>query len=195
MTATMNRHQRNRLSTRAALYDAAVALLEDHDYDDLTVEQICAAAGIGRATFFRHFDRKASLLREFNRRMAASASERLEKRRARSTAQRLRIVQQVLSEAWTRAHPGLRTMALDAVAAMDASGRNTHPELLDLVTAIVRDGLASGELESPLPSELVAFLVVTHMAAAAGYWFEHVDLSLDELTCAALEHCLRGLAP
>ena len=189
----MTRRTHDRRSTRAALYDAATTLLEEHDYDDLTVEQICAAAGIGRATFFRHFDRKASLLREFNRRLAETARQRLEARPVPSTGERLVVVQQALADAWIDANPGLRKMALDAIAAMDTTGRNTHPELLDLVTEIVSDGLASGELRSTLPTKLVGFLVVTSLAAAAGYWFAHDDLSLEKLTDAALDQCLRGL--
>ena len=55
----MDQRTRKRADTRAALYDAAIKLLGHLDYDDLTVEKTCLEAGIGRATFFRHFDGKS----------------------------------------------------------------------------------------------------------------------------------------
>jgi AcrR family transcriptional regulator len=46
----------------AALRAAMLTLLETHRFDDLTVRQICKEAGIGYATFFRHYTDKDALL-------------------------------------------------------------------------------------------------------------------------------------
>ncbi len=46
----------------AALRAAMLALLETHRFEDITARQICAKAGIGYATFFRHFPDKEHLL-------------------------------------------------------------------------------------------------------------------------------------
>lgn len=46
----------------AALRAAMLTLLETHRFDDLTVRQICKEAGIGYATFFRHYADKDALL-------------------------------------------------------------------------------------------------------------------------------------
>ena len=190
----MDQRTRKRADTRAALYDAAIKLLSHFDYDDLTVEQICLEAGIGRATFFRHFDGKSGLLREFNRRLAERAEQQLQDLGVGASAgDRLGVVQQCVAEAWLEAHPGVRKMGLDAARVMDPSGRDVHPELLTLVVAIVREGLISGELTSALAPELVAFLVVAHLAAATGYWFGAPSNDLRDLTRAALDQCLHGL--
>ncbi|HWE54123.1 MAG TPA: TetR/AcrR family transcriptional regulator [Acidimicrobiales bacterium] len=191
----MDQRTRKRSDTRAALYDAAIQLMRDVDYDDLTVEQICLAAGIGRATFFRHFDGKSGLIRDFNRRLAERAEqEMLALGPGASATAQLSVVQECLAQAWIGAHPGVRKMGLDAARVMDPSGRDVHPELLGLVIAIVRHGLATEELTSELPLELVAFLVVAHLAAATGYWFGSPASDLTELTRAALGQCLTGLA-
>lgn len=50
--------------SRAALRGALLALLERVRFEDVTVRQICAEAGIGYATFFRHFADKESLLND-----------------------------------------------------------------------------------------------------------------------------------
>ncbi len=49
---------RNREKLRAAL----LSLLEHHSFDDLTVRQITAEAGVGYATFFRHYPTKGAAL-------------------------------------------------------------------------------------------------------------------------------------
>jgi AcrR family transcriptional regulator len=48
--------------TRAALADALVALIRRKDYERITVEDILAEAGVGRATFYAHFRSKDDLL-------------------------------------------------------------------------------------------------------------------------------------
>jgi AcrR family transcriptional regulator len=44
-----------REDTRRALVEAAVTLFTDRGYDDTTVDDIAAAAGVGRRTYFRYF--------------------------------------------------------------------------------------------------------------------------------------------
>jgi AcrR family transcriptional regulator len=50
--------------TRAALRRALLALLERKHFDQITVRDIAAEAGIGYATFFRHHESKGELLEE-----------------------------------------------------------------------------------------------------------------------------------
>ena len=48
--------------TKAALHQALLALLEEKPFDAITVRDLSARAGIGYATFFRHYPSKAALL-------------------------------------------------------------------------------------------------------------------------------------
>jgi len=52
------RRELNRIRTRQAIADAAARLVGERGVDGTTVDDIAAAAGIGRATFFRHFESK-----------------------------------------------------------------------------------------------------------------------------------------
>ncbi len=53
-----NRRERS----RASVEQAALALFRTQGYDDVTVEEISAAAGIGPATFYRYFGTKDGVL-------------------------------------------------------------------------------------------------------------------------------------
>ena len=50
--------------TRAALSAALLALLEEQPFEQATIREITARAGIGYATFFRHYPDKESLLHD-----------------------------------------------------------------------------------------------------------------------------------
>ena len=63
--------ERNRVGNRAATIDAAFALFASRGFDHVTVADICAAAGIGRRTFFRYFATKDDVLTEPAREMTA----------------------------------------------------------------------------------------------------------------------------
>ncbi|WP_183094546.1 TetR family transcriptional regulator [Nocardioides stalactiti] len=52
------RRELNRVRTRQAIADAAARLVAERGIDATTADDIAAAAGIGRATFFRHFESK-----------------------------------------------------------------------------------------------------------------------------------------
>ena len=51
-----------RLATRAALADAAIALFADQGYEAVTMDDIAARAGVSRPTAFRHFRAKAEVI-------------------------------------------------------------------------------------------------------------------------------------
>ena len=56
----MNQREMQRLETRRTLAEHALRLFRDQGYDETTVEQIAAAAGVSQRTFFLHFPTKAA---------------------------------------------------------------------------------------------------------------------------------------
>jgi AcrR family transcriptional regulator len=58
----MDRRQRK---TREAIFGAFTELLSKKDFNQITVGEIIAAADVGRATFYSHFETKDFLLKEF----------------------------------------------------------------------------------------------------------------------------------
>jgi AcrR family transcriptional regulator len=54
--------ERRRRRTQRALQNAAIALVGRHGLAEVTVDEIAAAAGVSRRTFFNHFPTKAAAL-------------------------------------------------------------------------------------------------------------------------------------
>lgn len=61
MTA-QRRPDRRRERTQKQLGDALLALLQERNYDDIRIEDICHRADLGRATFYLHYEYKDKLL-------------------------------------------------------------------------------------------------------------------------------------
>src|SRR3984957_14888483 len=54
--------ERRRRRTQRALQNAAITLVGRHGLAEVTVEEIAAAAGVSRRSFFNHFPTKAAAL-------------------------------------------------------------------------------------------------------------------------------------
>jgi len=57
------------------IFNAAMDLFQEHGYRETTIADICAAAGIARATFFLHFPLKSALVLDWSRTIAAEWTE------------------------------------------------------------------------------------------------------------------------
>ena len=61
MAKPVDRRSRNRLATRESISDAATRLFTERGFDHVTVDEIAAAAQVGRMTVFNHFPRKEDM--------------------------------------------------------------------------------------------------------------------------------------
>ena len=61
MTIPTDLRSRKRLATRQAISNAATRLFFVHGFDQVTVDEIAAAANVGRMTVFNHFPRKEDM--------------------------------------------------------------------------------------------------------------------------------------
>jgi AcrR family transcriptional regulator len=184
------RRQRN----AAQLYDAASDLLASRSFDELSVEEICAHADIGRATFFRIFGTKAGLLREFNRRLAQDAAVRIANAETADIATKLGHVRAAIYDAWRAAGPGHLRMAEEFVRAAPSNEPHAgHPELLGIIVDAVSTAVESGELTDSVPVELAASLALIQLVAPMSYVLSGEDVDVDQLAQLLLVQWLRGM--
>src|SRR5580658_5525585 len=61
MSTPSDRRSRKRLATRQGISNAATRLFLERGFDHVTVDEIAAAADVGRMTVFNHFPRKEDM--------------------------------------------------------------------------------------------------------------------------------------
>ena len=61
MSTPSDRRSRKRLATRQSISNAATRLIFERGFDHVTVDEIAAAADVGRMTVFNHFPRKEDM--------------------------------------------------------------------------------------------------------------------------------------
>jgi AcrR family transcriptional regulator len=176
------------------LYEAACELLARRPYEELTVDEICEHAGVGRATFFRIFDTKAGLLREFNRRLAQDATARLERAGDVDVRTALNHIREAIIDAWRHAGRGHMGMAAEFTRSVPSSSPHAaHPELLELVVRRITLAVDTGEVPDTVPAELAGSLALIHMTAAVAYAIAGRDIDIDELSRILLDQWYAGM--
>jgi AcrR family transcriptional regulator len=78
---TLGRQERGK-ETRRNLIRTAARVWSERGFDDVTVEEICSEAGIGRTTFYLHFESKERLLASLAGATSAGVADDLEAVRA-----------------------------------------------------------------------------------------------------------------
>ncbi|MCV7106652.1 TetR/AcrR family transcriptional regulator [Mycolicibacterium chitae] len=187
--------ERKRKRTRAVIYEAAMELFEERAYAEVTVEDICERAEIGRATFFRFYGAKGALLLEFNRRLADRVRTEVDAG-AGSAPQRLRTVGAVVADAWADSSAAMRAMAFDMLNRPETpvGGETLHPELIALVAEIVAEGQRNGQLRGQqLGAQFIATMVVTVLAGCVANWFDTPDMELRAAMVHTVDLMLTGL--
>ncbi len=60
----MNKQESKYFNTASYMDEALLALLENKDYDFITVKEVCQKAGVNRSTFYLHYEKMDDLLEE-----------------------------------------------------------------------------------------------------------------------------------
>jgi AcrR family transcriptional regulator len=169
-----------KVDRQAALFDAAMALFAERAYDEVTVDDICARANVGRATFFRLFGSKAGLIEEANRRTASAVADLVRADNASGRAA-LEIMADVVRRAWMASPTSVQDMFKASVA---QPRDNTPPEptraegsraFVDMAARFVREGQAAGAFRKDLDPGFMGLIFVTQLISTAGFWIASAD--------------------
>lgn len=172
-----------RQRTRARLVAAALDLFEQHGYDDTTVAQIAAAAGVTEMTFFRHFRTKDHVLLDdpYDPLIAAAVG-----RQARHLPPLARAVRGI-RDAWNDIPPPaedevrrrIRIAAQSPTLRSGMTRNNARTEQL-VADQLIADGT------DPLRARVAAAAVLAGLTAALLEWSRHDDTPLSDAIAAAL---------
>jgi AcrR family transcriptional regulator len=150
-------------AVRKALYDAAVDLIERDGYDAVSVDQIVAAAGVAKGTFFNHFPGKADLLADWYLQVIEISLEETPDAAAlalpdRLAALALRSIQGALASPhmWQAKH----AHAL-ATPSIQTAERKTDAALRTAIARMIAQARHRDELPDRVDPEAMADLVVT----------------------------------
>lgn len=160
--APLSRRARKKAETRRRIFDSAMALFSERDFDDVTIEEICELADVANATFFLHFPTKASLIEEFHRRLNKSVADAVTNS-AGNAYDRMLLVRKVLA---SHQVPGsVQKTSVKAgetdIGAGDDGGLDAVPQLVSIVAGIVREGQDSGDFRTEFEPWLVATSLIS----------------------------------
>jgi AcrR family transcriptional regulator len=173
---------------------SAWACLAVHAYRDLTVDDICTAAGVSKGAFYGYFKSKQELLYALLDEDASTLDTLIEELSARplSAGERLRrFARASLRDAENPSRMQLRGdlwAALGTDPAVEESLRSSARSRRAALRAWVEQGTASGELkETPanaLASIVIALadgLAIHHTLDPSGFQWRNVEAALDIL--------------
>jgi AcrR family transcriptional regulator len=192
--------ERKRQAVRDHLSDVALRLLADRSFDSVTVDEIAAAAGVSRRTFFRYFTSKEEVVLSFLDEMGARLHDAIVARppdepplAAVHSALRPRIA--------AYAADAERTLRFVRLLQMSPSLRAQELERRSRLRELVADAISLRlglDLHRDTRPRLLASIALVPFDVAVATWFDsrpEADLGdlLDE-TIRALSGELRNLS-
>ena len=166
MEATLSRRERKKMETRQALLQAAWTLFRDQGFDEATIQEITERADVAKGTFFNYFSSKDALLGEVLLWRFSQLHEALDTGRGApdSPVARIKLLLRLLHEQMV---DNWSLMQQAFVARLGQPPPNRHQakqRLTGLLTELVREGQARGEIRDDVEPEVVRDLIlVTHM--------------------------------
>jgi AcrR family transcriptional regulator len=154
--------------TRQLLQDALKRLLEEKEFDKITIQEIAEAATLNRATFYAHYPDKFALLEELIR---VSFLQLLDCRKVRFDG-----------SCTTAFHPTILAVC-DYLAELQKSRSSKQHQfeafvegtVIDQIRVILMDGFNKHPVERNIPPEMIAAAASWAIYGAAKQWVNSPD--------------------
>jgi len=189
------RRARKKERTRQEIFGAAMERFAARGFDAVTIEAICEAADVARATFFLHFPSKAALLWEWNRQVAREFRAGLAEPRGSAVAELRALVELISAKLLAQAEV-MTGLLREFFAAPPAAShaREQSQDLHGLVEELVRRGQARGEIRRTIDPRLgVAVILSTSAAILAGNVWRPGELAPEAARAQFFEVVFHGL--
>ncbi len=191
-----SRRDRKKERTRVEIYQAAITLFIRRGFDAVTIEDICAAADVARATFFLHFPAKEAILAEHGRRANERIRAMLAEHRG-SAASALRGAFRILAEGAARNPDIVRLLVREILARPPLMTRNDEHagDLVVLLASVIRRGQTGGEFRRRIEPRVAA---LSACAAFFGFIYAWVQrgsgFDIEAAVSQAMDVILHGLS-
>jgi AcrR family transcriptional regulator len=185
-----SRRERRKLEMRMRILEAAVALFDARGYEATTVAEIAERADVAAKTLFNHFPTKAHLLQAIAEHAMDEQLAGFEELRKRdlTTGERIVALFEWVAERANEAgamRPELVHEIIRFTHASEAHGVGEARKLHDAFAAIVRDGLAAGEVTREHDEETLVEMLLGAYYAVMLSWTNFDGYPLRERARAA----------
>jgi AcrR family transcriptional regulator len=191
----VTRRARKKERTRQEIFHAAMELFGERGFEAVTIEAICSAADVARATFFLHFPSKSALLWEWNRQTADEFRAALAEPRKPAVQEIRALVEHISAKLLSQADVMtalLREFFATAHEAEETRAETQH--LHGLFEELVRRGQKRGELRRNVDPRLcVAVVMSTAAAILSGNVWEPGQVSPEKARAQFFEIVFNGL--
>lgn len=196
----MERRQQQKEATAQRIFQAAAELFVRNGYQRTTVEQICAAAGVAKGTFFVHFSSKAAVVDYIGQLQMARVVTAIT---TDPTFASLSFRQQVLQifAALAEGIVDQRELVLLVAGEMMTRQSQFHSgsmagvsDMDRLLTDLVVAAQERGELRGDRSADLLARTVRNTYFSAIFDWLPQTQQTFLDIATEALDLALTGLA-
>lgn len=192
-----SRRDRKRERTRDEIYSAAMNLFLRHGFEAVTIEQICDAADVARATFFLHFPAKEALLTEYGVRANLALAELIHASHGSATST-LKAALKMLAERAMQ-QPEVIRLHVRELLSRPPIFLESHQEqtenLVSLLAAVIGRGQAAGEFRRKIEPALAAVaLCATYFALIYEWARRGGKLDVEGAIAQTLDIVLNGLS-
>jgi AcrR family transcriptional regulator len=192
-----SRRDRKRERTRVEIYTAAMNLFLRRGFETVTIEEICDAADVARATFFLHFPTKEALLTEYGVRANRALAELIRATHGSATST-LKAALKMLAERAMQ-QPDVIRLHVRELLSRPPMFLESHQEqtenLVSLLAGVIRRGQAVGEFRRRIEPALAAIaLCATYFALIYEWARRGGKLDIEGAIAQTLDIVLNGLS-
>jgi AcrR family transcriptional regulator len=160
-----NRFERRKQESKSRILDAAFELFRSQGMERTTIEEICERADVANRTFFNHFPRRDDMIQALAVERLRGLSDVLAERRASELVDLFDQIARYLQASG----PFYREL-VGAMLRLSGAGTDRSSELYRSFLALVKDGVASGEVTTRHDPMTLTDIVVGTLGAALGNW-------------------------